>query len=136
MSELNIPADFVGQTIEGLFNRSVAIDYIETASSEAKAVVNAFMSDMQQYIRYNKTPEKPFCSTVGLCCNLETRALFLPNNLYSEIMLLFKNVLKASFGENKIPFNTCWSDYNIERAENTRYLNPLRLSFIENWKPL
>lgn len=135
MSELNIPANFFEQTINGFAKQGFAMNSVLQASSEAKEIINSFMADMQEYIRTNKAPNL-FCSTIGLYGNLELKVLGKPVHIVAEVTLTFSNILKANFGENRIPFNECYSDFQIECHQGTRYLNPKRLTFIQNWKPL
>lgn len=135
MSELNIPADFFEQTIEVFMYQSMFIDAIEAASPEAKKSLNAFMFSMQEYIKTGKSHWN-IRENQALCSNFERYVAMDSLPLRTETKILFMNVLKSRFGANDLPFNTCWSDYRSESYHQTFYLNPKRLSFIENWKPL
>ena len=110
-----------------------------------KEILNGFMSEMQHYIRHNETKtDWNFNSNCGLCANLTNytvRFTYSGYHRHEVRLLLRESIIKAGFNHAVFPFEAAlYNDpderYTLEAASNLLYCNPLRLSFIENWKPL
>lgn len=113
-------------------------------------IVNAFMEDMQHYIRFNETKSgwKVYHSS-GLCQNLriyavEVHRLHVHDDIRAVLRILFKIFEKNPGNAPEYPFGSYprnsyhanMLEYHEECRSGSVYLNPKRLTFIQNWKLL